>query len=346
MPTDRDTNRIDTGVAVRKISSTTPGLASRKPAFTEIPIVDFSPMGLQDTGSQQALAREVYNACTEVGFFYIKNHGISQSTIDQLLQSSQDFFSLDQSQKLEIDISKSSFSRGYIPMYGEKNNEHSKGDLKETFDMAIEIDQNDPDFLAGNPLYGPNLWPNGFPAFETVMNQHFARITSLCTDIYRVFAMSLDLDPNYFADMISKPLDILRLLRYPPQPIVEDQNQIGTGAHSDFDCFTVLYQDPVGGLQVVNNKGEWIEAPPIDGTFLINVGDMMERWTNGLFVSTVHRVINKSHSERFSSVFFAAPNYHTRVECLPGCCSPDNPAKYPPISAGDYIVSRYQAVLV
>ena len=153
--------------------------------------------------------------------------------------------------------------------------------------MAIEVDDGDPDFVAGNPLYGPNQWPQGFPRFQTTMQAHFAQITALCADIYRAFALSLGLAEGHFSGMIDKPLDILRLLRYPPQPVVQDEEQIGTGAHSDFDCFTVLYQDPVGGLQVINSAGEWIDAPPIAGTFLINVGDMMERWTNGLFISTI-----------------------------------------------------------
>ena len=345
------TNSIDTGVEVRKLASSSSGLSARLPAFTEIPIIDFSAMQGNEAQVKQALAKQmlaqqVYKACTEVGFFYIENHGIPQQDIDHLFKISRQFFALDDNEKAKIDISKSSFSRGYIPMCGEKNNEHSKGDLKETFDMAIEIDGNDPDFLAGNPLYGPNQWPAGFPEFESAMNRHFERITALCADIYSAFALSLGLPENYFEKMLGKPLDILRLLRYPPQPAVEDEDQIGTGAHSDFDCFTVLYQDAIGGLQVVNSDGEWIDALPIKGTFLINVGDMMERWTNGLFVSTIHRVINRSESERYSSVFFAAPDYHTEITCLPNCHSDDHPAKYPAISAGDYIVSRYQAILV
>ena len=339
-------NTINTGVEVRRVSASTPGLESRRPAFTEIPMVDFSAMRGDDSNAKQMLAKSIYRACTGVGFFYIKNHGISKKTIDRLFKTSREFFAMDEARKNEIDISNSSFSRGYIPMYGEKNNEHSKGDLKETFDMAIEVSENDVDFLAGNPLYGPNQWPKDSPQFKETMSNHFELMTALCGDIYRAFALSLNLSEDYFDDMVTKPLDILRLLRYPPQPVIQDEDQIGTGAHSDFDCFTVLYQDPVGGLQVINSAGEWIDAPPIEGSFLINVGDMMERWSNGLFVSTIHRVINHSNSERFSSVFFAAPNYDVLVECLPGCYSDENPARYPAISAGDYIVSRYEAVLV
>ena len=337
---------IDTGVQVRSVSANTPGLQSRRVAFTEIPIIDFSPMQSDDQECKERMAKEIYRACTEVGFLYIKNHGIARRAIEDLFSASREFFFLDDSAKRKIDIANSSFSRGYIPMYGEKNNEHSKGDVKETFDMAIDIGENDPDYLAGNPLYGPNQWPDELPQFKATMNCYFAEISALCEKIYRAFALSLGLPENYFGAMNQKPLDILRLLRYPPQPVVDDADQIGTGAHSDFDCFTVLYQDPTGGLQVLNSAGEWIDAPPIEGTFLINVGDMLERWTNGLFVSTIHRVINRAQTERYSSVFFAAPSYSTEIACLPSCCSEKNPAKYPSISAGDYIVSRYEAVLV
>ncbi len=339
------TSTINTGVEVRNVSTSTPGLTSRRPAFTEIPVIDFSQLR-GNTKDRQTLATEIYQACTEVGFFYIENHGVPPSAMDKLMNVSHEFFALDLDKKLSIDISQSSFSRGYIPMCGEKNNEFSKGDLKETFDMAIEVGEDDADFIAGNPLYGPNQWPDTFPEFREVMTQHFSKMTGLCADIYTGFALALGLPDDYFQELVKKPLDILRLLRYPPQPVIEDDDQIGTGAHSDFDCFTVLFQDPVGGLQVINSAGEWIDAPPIEGTFLINVGDMMERWSNGLFVSTIHRVINLSESERFSSVFFAAPDYHAMIECLPGCCSESTPSKYDPICAGDYIVSRYEAVLV
>ena len=338
-------NTINTGVEVRAISDTTPGLSAKRPAFTEIPILDFSAMQADDQHAKQAVAKEIFHACTEVGFFYIKNHGIPQDSINRLLAASRDFFAQDEAEKMKIDIANSSYSRGYIPMYGEKNNQYSEGDVKETFDMAIEIDDNDPDFLAGNPLYGPNQWPENLPHFKSTMNDYFAEITALCERIYRVFALSLNLPEDYFLAMLDKPLDILRLLRYPPQPKVDDENQIGTGAHSDFDCFTILYQDTTGGLQALNSRGEWIDALPIENTFLINVGDMLERWTNGLYISTIHRVINKSESERYSSVFFAAPSYDTCIECLPSCYSKDNPKKYEPISAGDYIVSRYEVIL-
>lgn len=336
---------VDTGVERRRVSEATPGLSFKRLAFTEIPMIDFSAMLGDDEQAKRRLAGELRRACVDVGFFYVANHGFAQSVIDEVFSASRRFFALDTARKLEIDIAKSSFNRGYIPLHGEKNNATAKGDLKESFDMAIEITGDDPDFQAGNPLYGPNQWPDDMPDFRAAMNCYFQEATALSERLYRAFALALELPEEHFLAMLDKPLDILRLLRYPPQPVVEDEGEIGTGAHSDFDCFTLLHQDPVGGLQALNSAGEWVDAPYIEGTFLINVGDMLERWTNGRFVSTVHRVINRSERERYSVVFFAAPGYHTTVACLPSCCSTEAPAKYPPISAGDYIVSRYEEVL-
>lgn len=337
---------IDTGVNVRNVSANTPGLTAKRLAFKDIPVIDFSGFDLANTEDRQRIATEVAHACETSGFFYVSNHTVTKKTIDSLLSHSQAFFDQSLAEKSKIDIKHSSFSRGYIPMYGEKNNEHSEGDLKESFDIAIEISEDDPDYLAGNPLYGPNQRPANVPGFNRALDTYFESMTQLSGQLYRAFALSLDLPENYFLNMLDKPLDILRLLRYPPQPVIDKESQIGTGAHSDFDCFTILYQDPTGGLQALNSEDEWIDARPVEGTFLINVGDMLERWTNGRFVSTVHRVINRSEKQRFSIVFFAAPNYHTMVECLPSCCADDNPPRFEPISAGDYIVSRYEAVLV
>ena len=337
---------LDTGVELRRISAATPGLESTRVPFTEIPVVDFTAMSGSDLAAKQALAADIDAACTDVGFFYIKNHGVPASTIEALYKASEWFFSQDLEIKRSVDISRSSVNRGYIPMYGEKNNSKSKGDLKETFDMAIEVASNDPDVLAGNPLYGPNQWPANAPMFEDSLNRYFAALTHLSQRMYQAFALALGLSEDHFASMLDKPLDILRLLRYPPQPVVEDQDQIGTGAHSDFDCFTLLHQDVTGGLQALNSEGEWIDALPIDNTFLVNVGDMLERWTNGRYVSTVHRVINRSGGERFSTVFFAAPSYATVVDCLASCRSDDAPPKFPPISAGEYIIERYNEILI
>lgn len=337
--------QIDTGIERRKVSAATPGLDSKRIARQEIPVIDLSPLQGDAAAAKAAMAEAVRRACIDIGFFYIENHGVPQPAIDTLYAASGKFFDLDLEHKMEVDLAKSSFGRGYIPLCGEKNNSTTLGDLKETFDMAVEIAAEDPDYQSGNPLYGPNLWPSAMPEFRPAMQRYFGEITALSQRLYRAFALALGLPESYFLPMLGKPLDSLRILHYPPQPVIEDERQIGTGAHSDFDCFTILNQDPVGGLQALNSAGEWVDAPSIPGTFLINVGDMLERWSNGLFVSTIHRVINRSERERYSVVFFAVPDYHTQIACLPTCVSEERPAGYEPVSAGDYIVSRYGDIL-
>ncbi len=336
---------LDTGVTLRKVSGATPGLTSKRVALSEIPVIDLAALDGGDRQAKTGLAQDLRRACIDIGFFYIEGHGVPESANEALFQASQAFFDLPEAAKLEIDVSKSAFNRGYIPLFGEKNNSTSKGDLKETFDMAIELGLDDPDVMAGNPLYGPNQWPSAMPAFRPAMEDYYRSVTALSLRLYRAFALALELPEDIFLGLLEKPLDILRILHYPPQPVVEDEAQIGTGAHSDFDCFTILQQDPVGGLQALNAAAEWIDAPYRPGTFLINVGDMLERWSNGLFVSTVHRVINRSDRHRYSTVFFAAPSYTTKIECLPSCVGEEEPARYEPILAGDYIVERYGEIL-
>ena len=336
---------VDTGIQVRKVSEETAGLDSKRVPIKDIPVIDLSPLLDGGEVGKQEMAKELRRACIDIGFFYIRNHGVPAAAIEDLYGASKSFFDLSLEEKAEIDIAKSAFNRGYIPLYGEKNNSKSKGDVKETFDMAVEIADDDPDFLAGNPLYGPNQWPSAAPGFKPVMQGYYAEMTALSHRLYRAFALALDLPEDHFLGMLDKPLDILRILHYPPQPVVESEDQIGTGAHSDFDCFTILNQDPVGGLQALNSASEWIDAPYIEDSFLINVGDMLERWSNGLFISTVHRVINRSNRERYSTVFFAAPNFDVEVACLPSCMDADHPALYSPVIAGDYIISRYNEIL-
>jgi isopenicillin N synthase-like dioxygenase len=241
--------QIDTGIQVRRVSEATPGLDSKRVALTDIPIIDLSPLQGAAAAAKTYMAAALRRACIDIGFFYIRNHRVPMLAIDDLYAASRGFFDLDLKHKMEIDIAKSSFNRGYIPLFGEKNNSKSKGDLKETFDMAIEVEEEDPDLQVGNPLYGPNQWPSAMPEFQPAMQCYYDEITGLSHRLYRAFALALELPEDFFLSMLDKPLDILRILHYPPQPEVLDERQIGTGAHSDFDCFTILNQDPVGGLQ-------------------------------------------------------------------------------------------------
>ncbi|HEY9641039.1 MAG TPA: 2-oxoglutarate and iron-dependent oxygenase domain-containing protein [Coleofasciculaceae cyanobacterium] len=331
--------QVNTGNGTRQIMSD--GLAAKQIPFTDIPVIDFAAMQSGDRAERQQVADQLCQSCIQVGFFYVKNHGVSQTVIDQAFAQAQRFFALPLEEKMKIHISHSPNHRGYVPLLEENTDPTAKGDLHEAIDFALEVAADDPDVLAGKVLYGPNVYPENLPGFRQAIEQYYWELYDLGRKIFQAFALALDLPEDYFEQKITKPLAQMRLLRYPPQTGTIDDKQIGTGAHSDYECFTILMQDEVGGLQVLNSAGEWIAAVPIPGTFVVNIGDQMARWTNNLFSSTVHRAINQSKKERFSIPYFFGPNYDTLVEALPNCVNSENPAQYQPITTGEYILSRF-----
>ena len=176
--------------------------------------------------------------------------------------------------------------------------------------------EDDPDYRAGNALLGPNIWPAEMPEFRRDIYRFFEESMALGKRLYRLFALALDMPEDHFEPLVTKPCAQLRILYYPDTDPTEAK--IGIGAHTDYESFTLLWQSE-SGLQVQNRAGEWIEAPPIDGTFVINIGDMLQRWTNEVFVSTPHRVINPPGRKRSSLVMFVGTNHDCVVECLPTC---------------------------
>lgn len=166
---------------------------------------------------------------------------------------------------------------------------------------------------------------------------YFDHITLLSRSLLRAFALALDLREDHFLASFRKPQTQLSLLHYPPQPPAAPEDEYGIRPRADATAFSMLYQDEVGGLQVQGLDGGWIAAPPIPGTYVINIGDMMARWTNDRFASTKHRVFNRTGRERYSLPFFGIPDFDAVVECLPTCHGPGNPPKYPPLKVGDFI---------
>ena len=322
------------------------GLTAKRVPFNAIPVIDFAAMQgepsarLSQRRDRQQVADQLRDACTQVGFFYVKNHGVPQAVIDAAFSEAKRFFALPLSEKMKIHISRSANHRGYVPLLEENTDPAAKGDLHEAIDFALEVPDTDPDVLAGKKLYGANVYPSDLPGFRDAIDRYYWELYQLGRKIFQAFALALELPEDYFEDKITKPLAQLRLLHYPPQT-GQDQQQIGTGAHSDYECFTILAQNAIGGLQVLNHAGEWISAVPIPGTFVVNVGDQMARWTNDLFASTVHRAINRSGQERYSIPYFFGPNYDTLIDVLPSCVSPDCPAKYKPVTTGEYIIDRF-----
>jgi isopenicillin N synthase-like dioxygenase len=330
---------VQTGNGIRRILSD--GLTAKQMPFDHIPVIDLAPMKSDDLAERQAVAAQLCEACIQVGFFYVKHHGVPQTVIDDAFAQSKRFFSLPLEEKMKIHISKSPNHRGYVPLLEENTDPNGRGDLHEALDFALDVPMDAPDILAGKTLYGPNVYPDHLPGFRAAIHRYYWELYQLGKTIFQAFALALDLPEDFFEAKISKPMAQLRLLRYPPQTGVIDATQIGTGAHSDYECFTILAQDELGGLQVLNSAGEWISAVPIAGTFVVNIGDQMARWTNDLFSSTVHRAINTSGRERFSIPYFFGPNYDTLIDVMPSCISPDRPARYESVTSGEYSIGRF-----
>jgi len=315
-------------------------------SFTEIPVIDIWAILNLPRNDERYIrtANEIGDACKNVGFFYIKNHGIPTEMVMRTFECAKEFFELSLDKKKKVSIANSTNHRGYFGV-GEEVLDEADADLKEGIDIGLELPDDDIDVVNKTPNYGPNQWPSDLPLqWKNDVLEYFDAGMNLGRKLIASFAVYLKLDEDYFTEMYKKPITILRFLKYPPNTQKQFENQLGCGAHTDYGFLTILVQDTVGGLQVQNTEGKWIDAKPIEGTFVINVGDMMPMLTNDLFRATSHRVISPySESNRYSIPLFFDPHYNTTVECLQSCISKENPAKYPPVIYGEHLLQRLNA---
>ena len=309
------------------------------PDFTSIPVIDISPLYGDDLAGARAVAADIRRASIEAGFFYIRGHHMPPDLMRATLMASKFFFSRPDAEKRAIQVNGA--HRGYVPFAQTTLGRQYKADLKESFNFAFPFSADDPDVVAGKPLIGVNQWPQGEEVWRSVLEDYYRTLFEVGQRVLEGFAIALEAPRTYFRDLYKRPLVRTRLLHYPPQPEGSGEDQFGAAPHTDWGCMTLLWQDQVGGLQVRNRAGQWIDAPYIEGTFVVNIGDMLERWSNDLFVSTPHRVVNASGRERYSIPMFYDPDFDTAVECLPNCSGPGNPPKYPRTVAGEYITAKY-----
>lgn len=309
-------------------------------AFRSIPVIDVTTLLQGDDEGALDTAATIRKAAVETGFFYVSGHNISSTLMNATYMASKYFFSLSEERKREIAVAPGSAHRGYVPVAQTKQPGVAHADMKESFNFAFPFTPEHPAMASGHTLIGINQWPRGEAVWRQIVEAYYAEIFRLGQAILGGFALALDLPRDFFRTMYLHPLVRARLLHYPPQQAAS-VDQFGAAEHTDYGTITILWQDSVGGLQVKNRSGDWIDAPPLDQTFVINIGDMLALWSNDLFVSTPHRVINTSGSERYSIAVFYDPDYDVTVECLPNCSSPANPARYAPLVAGEYIIARY-----
>ena len=310
-------------------------------ATPAIPIIDIAGLVAGDLARENEVARLIGGACRGIGFFYITGHGIAPATRARLFETAAAFFGAPAPVKEAASFSGTRGNRGYIRLGAERLDPDKPPDVKEAFNIGLELASDDPELIAAKPFRAPNVWPE-VAEFRAVMLDYFDRMWRLGLLLHRAFARDLGLAPDFFAGRFCKPMATLRLLHYPPSDAPLAEGQLGAGAHTDYGNVTLLATDAVGGLMVRDRGGHWRDAPVIPDAFVCNIGDCLMRWTNDTYVSTPHKVVSPPGRDRYSVAFFLDPDPDAVVACLPTCTGPGRPAKYPPVTAADFLRSRLE----
>ncbi|MBN9151874.1 MAG: isopenicillin N synthase family oxygenase [Micrococcales bacterium] len=297
------------------------------------------------------VGREFDEVLREVGFFQIIDHGVTENVADRCWNVSRNFFDLPLEEKLRVERPEGGLY-GYFPMLAESlaqsRDEKAPGDLKESFNMG-------PGVVAGyspvdeteSSLFTPNRWPAAMPELKPSWEDYFAAMTFLANRLMAMFALGLDLPADFFADKIDRSPSALRAINYPEQEAPPVDGQLRAGAHTDYGTLTILRQElGRAGLQVHDDKSDsWVNIPPTAGALVINIGDIMARWTNDRWTSTLHRVVNPDagsavSTRRQSMPFFHNANYSALIECLPSCVPAGEQPKYEPVLAGPHLAGK------
>jgi len=318
-------------------------LGKKRRSASELPIVDFAAYaGDAGLDARRRVAGALRAACTDTGFFYLVNHGISQAELDLAHAWGHVFFELPLAEKRRLDKSKHPTRQGWMPVGGTnpEENPDKAADVKET--LVLPRDLLPGETPGDNPTVGNGNWPDEhlMPGFKAFAFAHIGKRVLVAQRLCRALALSLDLPEAYFDASHRYLFCQLTYNYYPPlDPATVERTQWSISPHTDYGSFTLLSQDGLGGLEVRDRSGAWIDVPPLEGAFVVNIADLFARWTNGVYVSSLHRAsnFNTGKRARISLPLFVIPHAKTRVECLPTCQGPDHPPRYEPVEAGPYV---------
>jgi isopenicillin N synthase-like dioxygenase len=310
-----------------------------------VPITDIS----RDPG---VVSAELDEVCRTVGFFQITGHGIDDGVADRAWDAATRFFDLPLDDKLSVERPTPDYAYGYIPVAGESLSQSMTGvapaDLKEVFNAgpgtAPLHEMTDPDAAS---VYAPNLWPAALPEMKEAWTAYWTAQRDLGDRLMSLFARGLGLAPDFFADKIDQCPNALRAINYPARDTAPLPGQLRAGAHTDYGTLTILRQDTVGGLEVLDANGNWAAVAPVPGAFVINIGDLMARWTNDRWSSTLHRVVDPpdeeaSRARRQSMPYFQNANWSAEITCLPTCLAPGESPRYEPVLAGPHLIGKFR----
>lgn len=320
-----------------------------------VPVLDVSAFKDGTARDQQAVATVFDRACREIGFLVVSGHGVPESVQTALYEAGKAFFDQPLSQKLKARRLRHEQNRGYIP-YGEErlvrmHGGESPPDFKEVFAIGPCVVPEEPYYTdeAAYPNFAPNIWPACSPTLRSAMEAYYQAMEALTRTLTQVSALALNLPENWFDTKLDRHTSHLRLLHYPAPEQELESGQLRCGEHTDLGALTILRNEAVpGGLEVRGRDGRWVAAPALPNTFVVNIGDLMMRWTNDLWTSTPHRVAVppadlRDASRRLSIAYFVRPNFDAPIRCIPSCASADYPPRYEGTTLKDYAVARFAA---
>ena len=302
-----------------------------------IPLIDVSGHLAGDSDASRKAAAQLRWAFENIGFYYLSGHGVAQSLVDRTYEAAARFHAQPMTTKLALKVNEHNI--GYLPISDAASPQAAaqgrKPSQNEAYFLRRERAPDDPAVIANKRFHGLNQWPADLPGFRETTLEYMRTLEALCRRLVPLYALALDLPADFFDRCFAEPHMILRMSRY---PVIdrEDETVASLVPHTDSGFMTLLPPNRVPGLSIQLPNGRWIDAPGIDGAYVVNGGDILHRWTNERFLSMAHRVRNVSGEVRYAIPFFCDPHHDTMIECLPTCRSADNPAKYPPIRFGDY----------
>ncbi|MFC7434584.1 isopenicillin N synthase family dioxygenase [Hydrogenophaga bisanensis] len=308
-----------------------------------IPVIDLSDARTPGSAGATTAAGQLRDAALASGFFYVTGHGIPAEMVQGQFDLARALMDLPDQVKDALSIRRSPIMRGFERLGEQTLDATARPDLKESFYCGMHYAPDHPYVLAGYQTYGPNQWPVELPDAPERCEAYIHAMLGLCRRLMQLMALSLRLPEDFFDASSHSPMVTLRMIRYPAHPDDADERTFGAGAHTDWGALTVLAQDDCGGLEVQMPDGRWVEAAPLPGSFVVNLGDMIPRWTNGLYRSNPHRVRNlhSAGRARYSIPFFYEPDYLARIEPVPGTLAPGETPLLKPCTAGEHLREMY-----
>lgn len=319
----------------------------------QVPIIDVGPFRLGGTVGRHEVADQVGRAIADIGFLVITGHGVDPALIASVQQVSRTFFDLPLAEKMRVGRPAIDVARGYIPIeaesIGRSRNVETPGDLNESL-MIGPVDVAADRYFSASEAgrhFAPNLWPAEPSDLRGRYVAYYRAMGSLAAELMAMFALALDLPDDFFAARIDRHISRLRVRNYPAPLVPPKPGQLRAGAHCDYGSLTILRaEDKPGGLQVYNRVEQWVDVPIAPDSFIVNIGELMARWTNDRWRATLHRVVNPpveqaADSRRQSLVFFHNPNYDSVVACLPSCLAPGEEPRYPGITSGGHLRAQF-----